>query len=342
MKAFSVKEFQHPSKISPSEIPSPVADPKKGEVLIDVYAAALNTFDILQSKGKYETQPSVPFTLGGELAGKIAQDSPIPKGCPFKPGDRVFGMAQGAYAEKVVADWRVLYSAPDNISMAQACAVYLTSSTSYLGMVERGLAKPGDWVLVHGAAGKIGLAGCQIAKALGCKVIAACSSEAKRQFVIDNAGVDEVVDYTKAGWQNEVKRITKGKGVDVVYDPVGMIIPSLKCVAFGARIVVLGFAAGTIEKVPANLLLLKQVSLTGAYRGATLKQSPELHKTITDAVLSLLESGGLRPVLHSTTYRGLGSVVQGLKDLEERKQWQKGVVLIREEDGSLVDSRAKL
>ncbi|WVQ82212.1 hypothetical protein IAT38_004340 [Cryptococcus sp. DSM 104549] len=342
MKAFSVKEWKHPSKISVSDVPVPVADPNKGEVLIDMYAAALNFFDILQSQGKYQTQPPMPFTLGVELAGKIAQDSPIPKGCPFKPGDRVFGMAQGAYAEKCKADWRELLPVPENLSMAEACTVSLTSTTSYLGMVDRGLAKPGDWVLVHGAAGGIGLAGCQIAKVLGCKVIAACSSEAKRQFCVDNAGVDEVVDYTKAGWQDEVKRITKGKGVDVVFDPVGMIIPSLKCVAFGARIVVLGFAGGTIEKVPANLLLLKQVSVTGAYWGATQKQCPEQANIVIDAVLSLLASGGLRPVLHSTIYRGVGSVVQGLKDIEERKTWGKGVVLIREEDGTLVDSKAKL
>lgn len=127
--------------------------------------------------------------------------------------------------------------------------IFRTLTTSYAGIVDRGLAKKGDWVLVHAAAGGVGLAAVQIAKALGCRVIGTASTDEKRKIVQQKGGADEVVDYTQDGWQKEVMRMTGGKGVDVVYDPVGMVVPSLKCVGWNARVVVVGFAAGTIEKV---------------------------------------------------------------------------------------------
>lgn len=151
------------------------------------------------------------------------------------------------------------------------------------------LSRTGDWVLVHAAAGGVGLAACQIAKgeshlallldhtdilALGCKVIAAASTPTKRQICIDRGQADHAIDYTSPNWQKEVMSLTGGHGVDVVYDPVGMIVPSLKCVAWNARLVVVGFAGGAIEKVPANLALLKQVSITGLAFGQTYGESP--------------------------------------------------------------------
>ncbi|ODO08766.1 alcohol dehydrogenase [Cryptococcus wingfieldii CBS 7118] len=360
MKAFQVSKLAHPNDISAydsptrvsavgngltlmairSDIPIPKADGSKGQVLLDVNAAALNFFDILQSQGLYQTKPPLPFVLGAEVAGTISKTSPIPEGCPFKPGvDRVFGITQGAYAEHAMAEWKRLMPIPSNLSMAQASTVPLTATTSYLGIVIKGQAKPGEWVLVHGAAGGVGLAACQIAKAVGCKVIAAASTDAKRQFCVDKGGVDEVVDYTKDGWQNEVKRITGGRGVDIVYDPVGLVIPSLKCVAANARILVIGFAGGTIEKIPANLLLLKQASAVGVYWGATTENDPGTATQVTKGVLKLLSTNEIRPVVHSTIYRGPGEVLKGLKDIENRKIWGKGVVVIREEDGAL---KAKL
>ncbi|OXG89416.1 alcohol dehydrogenase [Cryptococcus neoformans Gb118] len=332
MKAFQITELVHPSKINVSQIEPPKPDAGKGEVLVDVHAAALNFFDILQSQGKYQTKPPLPFTLGAELAGTISKSSPIPPGCPYKPGDRVFGITQGAFAEQAVAEWKRLLPVPKNLSLAEASTVPLTATTSYLAIVNRAQAKAGEWVLVHGAAGGVGIAACQIAKSLGCKVIAAASSDAKRQFCKDHGRVDEVVDYTKEGWQNKVKTMTDGKGVDIVFDPVGMIVPSLKCVNFNARILVVGFAGGTIENIPANLLLLKQASAVGVYWGATELREPETTKQISSSVLKLLSTGDIRPIVHSTPYKGIEGVVQGLKDIEERKVWGKGVVVIREEE----------
>ncbi|WVR07176.1 hypothetical protein IAU60_004217 [Kwoniella sp. DSM 27419] len=337
MKAFQIKEHAHPSKVQIVDVPPPTVRAEKGEVLIDVYAAGLNFFDILQAQGKYQTQPPLPFVLGAEIAGRISTSSPIPKGCPYKPGDRVFGYAQGAYAEQVAASYKNLLPVPKSLTFEEAATIPLTTTTSYAALVDRANAQPGEWVLVHAAAGGVGLAACQIAKVLGCKVIATASSEDKRQICLDKGRADQVVDYTQKDWQKEVMRITGGKGVNVVYDPVGMIIPSLKCVAWNARLVVVGFAAGTIEKVPANLLLLKQVSVTGVYWGATAVKDPAAVHRIFKAVLELLATGKVKQVLYNKPYVGLDKVSEGLKDIEDRKVWGKAVVRIREDT-----ERAKL
>nr|ODN97755.1 alcohol dehydrogenase [Cryptococcus depauperatus CBS 7855] len=339
MKAFQVSQLSHPSKIEASDVPPPQADPTRGQVLIDVYAAALNFFDVLQAQGKYQSKhadapwalakPPLPFNLGVELAGIISETSPIPKGCPYKPGDRVFGIAQGAFAEQAVANWKKLLPIPNSLSFAEASTVPLTATTSYLAIVHRGQAKPGEWVLVHGAAGGVGIAACQIAKAVGCKVIAVAATEAKRRFCMDHGRVDAVVDYTQHGWQNEIKRITGGPGVDIVFDPVGMLVPSLKCVKANARLLVIGFAGGVIEKVPANLLLLKHVSVVGVYWGAVEDDSETAHQ-VNQGVLYLLSTGNVRPVVHSTEYKGIDNVPQGLRDIEDRKILGKGVVIIKD------------
>ncbi|WRT66213.1 uncharacterized protein IL334_003166 [Kwoniella shivajii] len=329
MKAFQIKEHTHPSKVTISDIPVPKADASKGQVLVDVHCAGLNFFDILQSQGKYQTQPPLPFVLGAELSGTISASSPIPKGCPYDHGDRVFGYAQGSYAEQVVVDWRTLLPIPDQLSFQEAATVPLTTTTSYAALVDRAQAQEGEWVLVHAGAGGVGLSACQIAKALGCKVIATASSEDKRDICEKLGKADDVVDYTKKDWQKEVLSITKGKGVNVVFDPVGMIIPSLKCVAWNARLVVVGFAAGSIEKIPANLLLLKQVSVTGVFWGATATKDPEATQRIVMEVLQLLMSGEVKQTIYEKPYIGLDQVSQGLKDIEDRKVWGKAVVTIK-------------
>ncbi|WWC70351.1 uncharacterized protein I206_104301 [Kwoniella pini CBS 10737] len=332
MKAFQVKEHIHPSKIQVSDIPIPKPRTEKGEVLVDVHAAGLNFFDILQSQGKYQTQPPLPFVLGAELAGTISKTSPIPKGCPYEPGDKVFGYAQGSYAEHVTVSWKTLLPIPEGVSFEEAATIPLTTTTSYAALVDRANAQPGEWVLIHAGAGGVGLAACQIAKSLGCKVIATASSDSKRKVCLKYGKVDEVVDYTQKDWQKEVMRITGGKGVNVVYDPVGMIIPSLKCVAWNARLVVVGFAAGNIEKIPANLLLLKQVSVMGVYWGATAVKDPPSAQRIFMEVLRLLASGEVKQVIYEKPYIGLENVNVGLKDIEDRNVWGKAVVRIKQEE----------
>lgn len=195
----------------------------------------------------------------------------------------------------------------------------------------RGQAKAGETVLVLAGAGGVGLAAVQIAKQLGCKVIAAVGSDAKFP-VCEKAGADHVINYSQPKWQDKVKDLTDGNGVDVVFDPVGMIVPSLKCVAWNARLVVVGFAAGNIEKIPANLILLKNVSVVGLFWGATSYKDPKRFQTVIREVLTLIAQGKLQPTVYEKVYEGIGGVPGGLDDIEGRKTWGKAVVRIRREE----------
>ncbi|KAH9858599.1 alcohol dehydrogenase [Lenzites betulinus] len=330
MRAFVVSEYAHPAKIPVStDAPAPKAGP--GQVLVDVYSAAVNYFDILQAQGKYQNQPPRPFVLGSEFAGKIAQDSPIPEGCPFRPGDRVFGGAQGAYGETVPAQWQNLVALPDNMSYDQGAGLYVTWPTSYEALVGRAELKPGEWVLVTASAGGVGIAAVQLAKALGAKVIAAAGSQEKLDISIRYGGADHGVNYSKEGWQKEVLKLTGGKGVDVVYDPVGLIRDSLKCIAWKGRAVVVGFAAGDIEKLPLNLVLLKNISIVGIHWGAYTKFEPSRVQEVWQALLELFSSGRAKPIVYPQTF-SLERLADGLVALEQRKTWGKVIVHVRESD----------
>ncbi|EJU04312.1 NADP-binding protein [Dacryopinax primogenitus] len=336
MRAIVINSYMHPSDRTVSnDAPEPTLG--KNNVLVEVESAALNFFDILQSQGKYQNQPPLPYVLGAELAGTISPHSPIPKGCKLKPGDRVFGYAQGAFAERAACDYRTLFPIPKGMTFDQAAGLYVTYPTSYEGIVNRGETKPGEWVLVHAGAGGVGLVAVQIAKALGAKVIATAGSPPKLEICKSIGGADEVLDYTKSSWQKEVLRITGGKGVDVVYDPVGLIKDSLKCIAWKGRAVVVGFAAGKIEQVPTNLILLKNVSLVGIHWGAYLKNEPGHVPDVWKGIFKLFESGKLIPAVYDPPYMGLDSVPRALVDLENRKTWGKAVVRVRE-----MPERAKL
>ncbi|KIM40120.1 hypothetical protein M413DRAFT_446274 [Hebeloma cylindrosporum] len=337
MRAFVVKELNHPSKISLShDVPEPNAN--DNQVLVDIYSAGLNFFDILQSQGKYQHKPALPFILGTEFAGKISQDSPIPKGCSLKRGQRVFGASLGSFADKVAVDFDRLIPLPDNITFDQGAGLYITWPTSYEALVGRAELKSGEWVLVTAAAGGVGIAAVQIAKALGAKVIAAAGSQEKVDIAKQFGGADYGVNYSKAGWQKEVLALTKGKGVDVIYDPVGLINDSLKCIAWKGRALVIGFAAGTIEKVPMNLVLLKNISLVGVHWGAYTQKEASRVPVVWKDLLSLFASGRVKPVTYTGIYK-LEQLVDGLAALEKRQTWGKAVIRVKEET---TGQRAKL
>jgi len=330
MRAFVIKEHAHPSTISlVTDAKEPA--PRKDQVIVDVYSAGLNFFDILQAQGKYQTQPKLPFVLGVEFAGKIAKDSPIPKGCRFKPGDRVFGGSLGAYADKVVVDHKTLLPLPVNMSFDQGASLYVTWPTSYEALVGRADLKPGEWVLVLAAAGGVGLVAVQIAKALGARVIAAAGSAEKLEVSKKYGGADHAIDYTKPDWQKEVMQITGGKGVDVVFDPVGLIRDSLKCIAFRGRAVVVGFAGGNIEKLPLNLVLLKNIAVTGLFWGSYAVRDPPHVPKVWQVVLELLSSGKITPVVYPGI-QPLERIGDALVALESRKTWGKAVVRVKDED----------
>jgi len=220
---------------------------------VDIHAAAVNFFDLLQMAGKYQHQPPFPFILGAEFAGTILQ---APSSSGFKPGDKVFGSTQGSYAEKTIAQLPTLHHIPKGWSFKEAAGLSVTAPTSYAALVLRAKLQKGEVCLVHAAAGGVSLTAVQIAKGLGATVIATCSPG--KFSVAKRFGADFTVDYTRKEWIEEVKKICKGMnkgGVDVVYDPVGKVEESLRVVGWGARILVIGFAGGAIEKVAMNRVL---------------------------------------------------------------------------------------
>jgi NADPH:quinone reductase-like Zn-dependent oxidoreductase len=289
-----------------------------------VHSAGLNFFDILQAQGKYQTQPPRPFVLGAEFAGTVVT---APPGSTYKPGDRVFGYTQGAYGERAVAESAHVLPLPDVLSFDQGAGLCITYPTSYEALVGRGKLRAGEWLLVLAAAGGVGIAAIQIGKVLGARVIA-CASPSKLD-VARTAGADFVVDYTKEGWQKEILKITGERGVDLVYDPVGRIKDALKCTAWGGRALVVGFAGGEIEKLPLNLVLLKNVSVIGIFWGSYWKNNPQRVRETWTELLGLFGSGRLKPAVYTRNYT-LETLTQGLQDLENRKTWGKAVVRVRE------------
>ncbi|KAL0955932.1 hypothetical protein HGRIS_002120 [Hohenbuehelia grisea] len=332
MRAFLIKELAHPSKIAvTADAPEPT-NLAQDEVLIDVYSAGVNFFDILQTQGKYQHQPPLPFISGSEFAGRIARDSPIPKGCKFKAGDRVFGSAQGSYGEKLKAKLTNILPLPEKLTYDQGAGLFVTWPTSYEALVGRAELKAGEWCLVTAAAGGVGIAAVQIAKGLGAKVIAAAGSQAKLDVAKKYGGADYTVDYTKPNWHQEVLKITGGKGVDVIYDPVGLIRDSLRCIAWKGRALVIGFAGGEIEKIPMNLVLLKNITILGLHWGAYSIKEPSRIPKVWEDLLNLLASGRVSPVNYSEVYP-LERITEALGKLERRETWGKVIVRIRDEQG---------
>ncbi|TFK26458.1 alcohol dehydrogenase [Coprinopsis marcescibilis] len=330
MRGYVVKELIHHSKIPLStDLPEPQATGK--QVVVDVYSTGLNFFDILQAQGKYQTKPALPFTFGTEFAGRISQNSPIPQGCTLKRGDRVFGAQLGAFADKVSVEWDRLIPLPDNVSFDQGAGLFITWPTSYEALVGRAELRAGEWVLVTAAAGGVGIAAVQIAKALGAKVIAAAGSESKIEVAKKYGGADYGVNYTKPGWQKEVLALTGGKGVDIIYDPVGMINDALKCIAWKGRALVIGFAGGNIEKVPMNIILLKNVSLVGLHWGAYTLKEPSRVPVVWKDILELFATGRTKPVVYNQVWK-LEELSQGLGALERRETWGKAIVKVRQDD----------
>ncbi|KAJ5806927.1 hypothetical protein N7474_010519 [Penicillium riverlandense] len=333
MKAVQISEYvKGPLDLKVSDVPTPTPSPDK--YLIEIHSAGTNFFDILQIQGKYQHQPPLPWVGGMEFAGTVLA-TPTASKTPskYRVGDRVFGANQGAYATHVLASEQTLLPVPNGWSFEDAAGLFVTAPTSYGGLVHRAGVKAGDWVLVHAAAGGVGLAAVQVAKAKGATVIATAGTQRKRE-IAQEFGADYVIDYREKSWPEEVKKLCaahrtgNGKaGVDIVYDPVGMIDASLKCVAWNARLLVIGFAAGNIEKVALNRVLLKNVSLVGLHWGQYARFETETVGTVWKGIFDLVAQGKFKgTAFKDESFSGLESVPRALHALGSRETWGKVVV----------------
>ena len=298
MKAVLCKELGPPEKLVVEKVPSLRAG--KGQVVVSVKAAGVNFPDILIIQGKYQFKPEPPFSPGGEVAGVIKE---IGDGVMrLKPGDRVIAASTyGGFAEEMLADADKVIAMPDAMEFVPASAFVLTYGTSYHGLKDRAQLKAGETLLVLGASGGVGLAAIQLGKAMGAKVIAAASSDAKLHVCREN-GADELINYASEDLRARVKAITAGRGVDVVYDPVGgpYSEPALRDMAWKGRFLVVGFAAGDIPKVPLNLPLLKGCSIVGVFWGAFTRTEPENNRRNNEELMQLYLAGKIKPHIHAT------------------------------------------
>jgi NADPH2:quinone reductase len=298
MKAVLCKQLGPPEKLVVEQVPSPSAG--RGQVVVSVKAAGVNFPDTLIIQGKYQFKPEPPFSPGGEVAGVIKELGDGVAG--LKPGDRVIAASTfGGFAEEMLADADKVIPMPDAMDFVPASAFLLTYGTSYHALKDRAHLQPGETLLVLGASGGVGLAAIQLGKSMGARVIAAASSDGKLQVCKDN-GADELVNYATEDLRARIKVITAGRGVDVVYDPVGgpYSEPALRDMAWNGRFLVVGFAAGEIPKVPLNLPLLKGCSIVGVFWGAFTRTQPDNNRRNNEELLRMYLDGKIKPHIHAT------------------------------------------
>jgi len=275
----------------------PAPEPGEHEVLIDVKAAGLNFPDVLIIQGKYQFQPELPFIPGGEFSGVVRAVGD--KVTRFSPGDEVISMGSvGGFSEQAAVHELSVFPKPSSLSFEEAAGVAITYFTSYYALVQRAQLKPGETLLVLGAAGGVGTTAVELGKLLGAKVIAAASSDEKLE-ICRGLGADEVINYSETSLKDAIKSLTDGKGVDVVYDPVGgdYSEQALRGMAWNGRFLVIGFAAGDIPRVPLNLALLKGCSIVGVFWGRFTGEEPEVNLANIKALWELFEAGKLKPVV---------------------------------------------
>jgi NADPH2:quinone reductase len=277
---------------------TPTPDPGPGEVLVEVRAAAVNFPDLLQTRGEYQHKPPLPFIPGLEMAGVVAK---VGEGVDrWKVGDEVVGGARvGGFSDLALTYAQGLRPKPPGFTWGQAAGFGAAYLTAYVSLVRRAQAEPGEWVLVHGAAGGVGLAAVDLAKVLGCRVIAASASDAKLSVIAEEYAPDATVNVS-GGFRERVKELTGGRGADVVYDPVGgdVFDESVRCIAFNGRLLVVGFTSGRIPTISVNMPLIKGFSVMGVRAGEYGRQFPERGRENQAAIWKLASEGKLKPRVH--------------------------------------------
>lgn len=298
MKAVISRVVGGPETLTIEEIAEPVAGP--GEVVVAVRACALNFFDTLITADRYQFKPERPFSPGGEIAGVVESLGAGVEG--VAPGDRVIAYLKwGGAREKVRVAARDLIAMPDGLDFTTASALTVTYGTAVHGLADRGAVRPGETVAVLGASGGAGQAAVEIAKLLGARVIA-CAGGAEKLAFCRAIGADEVIDYEAEDLKARLRELSGGRGVDVVYDAVGdrFTEPAVRALAWRGRLLVVGFAAGDIPRVPLNLLLLKGCDLRGVFWGDHLVREPEAFAEEMRRIMSWVVEGRLKPHVQAT------------------------------------------
>ncbi|MDE2372455.1 MAG: NADPH:quinone oxidoreductase family protein [Burkholderiales bacterium] len=323
MKALLCRRYGPPGDLVVDEIAVPT--PGAGEVLVAVKAAGVNFPDALIIENKYQIKAQPPFSPGGELAGIVAK---VGAGVTrVRPGQAVIGFTGwGAFAEMALVPEERLVAMPEGMPFEIAGSFLMTYGTSFHALVDRAELLDGETVLVLGAAGGIGLACVEIAKAMGAKVIAAASSAGKLAVCREH-GADETIDYGREDLRSRIKEITGGRGVDVVCDPVGAALaePALRSMAWRGRYLVLGFAGGEIPRLPLNLPLLKGCSIVGVFWGDLLQREPAQAAADLEQLATLWHQGRIRP--HIWQRFPLERAAEAIAALVERRVVGKAVIV---------------
>ena len=323
MRAVLCRRFGPPETLAVEDVPSPLPGP--GEVRVRVKAAGVNFPDALIIEDKYQIKPPLPFSPGGELAGVV---DAVGEGVTrFQTGQPVIGFTGwGAFAEQAMVPQDRLIPMPDGMPFDVAGSFLMTYGTCYHALKDRGQLAAGETVLVLGAAGGIGIAAIEIAKALGGRVIAAASSADKLRTCREH-GADEAIDYQSEDLRERLKALTGGRGVDVVCDPVGGRFSelALRSTAWRGRFLVVGFAGGEIPKIPLNLALLKGCSIVGVFWGDFLRREPANGERDVHELVALYRAGRIRPLV-SARY-ALEQTADALNALKERKVQGKVIVV---------------
>ncbi len=330
MKACLCTHYGPPEEMEVRDLPSP--KPDKGQVAVSVKACGVNFPDVLMIQDKYQFKPSLPFPPGGEIAGVVKE---LGEGVAnAKVGDRVIvSIGSGGFAEEALADSARLIPMPDNLDFAVASSFFVTYGTSYYALKERAHLKAGDNLVVLGAAGGVGLSACELGKAMGARVIAGASSQDKVDLAKQHGADDGFVypsgplskDQGKA-MSEDIKRLTGGKGADVLYDPVGgdYAEPALRAMNWEGRYLVIGFAAGEIPRVPLNLTLLKGCDIVGVFWGASMMRDPKKGFADLAQLTKWISDGKLKPYISERF--PLARAGEAIRLLMDRKARGKVVV----------------
>ncbi len=324
MKAIVVDHWvDSPAELAVGEAPDP--DVGAGMVGIQVKAAGCNFADILMVQGKYQMKPPFPFTPGAEVAGVVEA---VGEGVDsVKPGDRVLAtLLYGGFAEKASAPVQTVQRIPEQMSFEEAAVFPVVYPTAHAALVHRARLRAGETVLVTAAAGGVGLATVQVAKALGARVIALAGGDEKLD-VVRKAGADVAIDYKLENWVDAVKRETGGRGADVIIENVGGAVfdGCTRCIAWDGRLVVVGFAGGKIPEIKANRILLKHIAVIGLFYGMMVQHAPDQVAETQRALFELVEAGKIKPLVWNTY--PLEKTGEALAALGSRKSWGKIAVV---------------